>query len=52
MTMGEDQFLRSLSLTPFKAHSQQQLSEHFTSLNIQRSTLLQAGRLELLFARG
>ena len=37
---------------PFNAHSQQQLSEYFTCLSIQRSTLLQAGRLELLYGKG
>ena len=32
----------------FFAHTQQQLTEHFTSLTIQRATLLREGRLELL----
>jgi len=35
----------------YHAHSQQQLTEHFAALTIQRATLLQEGRLELLFAR-
>jgi hypothetical protein len=36
----------------FYAHSQQQLSEHFASLPIQRATLLRQGRLELLLGLG
>ncbi|MFV2089338.1 MAG: hypothetical protein ACC642_01660 [Pseudomonadales bacterium] len=32
----------------FYSHTQQQLSEYFTSLTIQRATLLREGRLELL----
>ena len=39
------------SPTRYHAHTQQQLSEHFPALTIQRATLLQEGRLELLFAR-
>ncbi len=37
--------------TPYHAHTQQQLTEHFPALTIQRATLLQEGRLELLFGR-
>ena len=46
-----------LKLTPierqgrYHAHSQQQLDEFFPALSIQKATLLQEGRLELLFAR-
>jgi hypothetical protein len=35
----------------YHAHTQQQLTEHFSALTIQRATLLQEGRLELLMAR-
>lgn len=35
----------------YHAHSQQQLDEFFPALSIQKATLLQEGRLELLFAR-
>ena len=47
-----------LKLTPierqgrYHAHTQQQLDEFFPALSIQKATLLQEGRLELLFARG
>ena len=34
----------------FFPHTQQQISEHFTDLSIQRATLLKAGYLELLLA--
>ena len=37
---------------PFNAHSQKQLSDNFTCLSIQRSTLLREGRLELLYGKG
>ncbi|MGE0624820.1 MAG: hypothetical protein AB7I04_17550 [Pseudomonadales bacterium] len=37
--------------TRYHAHTQQQITEHFAALTIQRATLLQEGRLELLFAR-
>ncbi len=46
-----------LKLTPteregrYHAHTQQQLDEFFPALSIQKATLLQEGRLELLFAR-
>ncbi len=33
---------------PYHAHTQQELTEHFPALTIQRATLLQEGRLELL----
>ena len=36
----------------YRAHTQQQLDEFFPALSIQKATLLQEGRLELLFARG
>jgi hypothetical protein len=36
---------------PRYAHTQHQISEHFTCLGIQRATLLQGGPLELLFAK-
>jgi hypothetical protein len=35
----------------YHAHTQQQLEEFFPALSIQKATLLQEGRLELLFAR-
>ena len=35
----------------YYAHTQQQLDEFFPALTIQKATLLQEGRLELLFAR-
>lgn len=35
----------------YHAHTQQQLDEFFPALSIQKATLLQEGRLELLFAR-
>ncbi len=35
----------------YRAHTQQQLDEFFPALSIQKATLLQDGRLELLFAR-
>ncbi len=35
----------------YHAHTQQQLDEYFPALSIQKATLLQEGRLELLFAR-
>ena len=34
---------------PFVAHSQQRLNEHFFAMQVARATLLQEGRLELLF---
>ncbi|MEM9622971.1 MAG: hypothetical protein AAF993_15070 [Pseudomonadota bacterium] len=34
---------------PFKAYSQQRLNEHFLCMRIGKATLLQEGRLELLF---
>lgn len=37
--------------TRYHAYTQQQLTEHFPALTIQRATLLQEGRLELLFGR-
>ena len=35
----------------FSAHSQQQLTEHFVCMHIAKATLLQEGKLELLFER-
>ena len=35
----------------FTAHSQQQLTEHFVCMHIAKATLLQEGKLELLFER-
>lgn len=36
----------------YHSHTQQQLDEHFPAMVIQKATLLQEGRLELLFSRG
>ncbi len=36
------------TMGPYHAHTQQELTEHFPALTIQRATLLQEGRLELL----
>lgn len=36
---------------PYHAYTQQQIAEHFGALTIQRATLLQEGRLELLLGR-